>query len=682
MNKLCKKQSIILILLACCSVLLLPELLFAQIHPAFKTLTRGKFWANVSDIGFEVHENVGPYSINYAYPGSYESNNMVWGGLPLDAYLVRTDDGQEHRIFNQGWSPTAWISSYLHQLVKNYNFVNDPNMPEEYTIGRSHSYDSDPSDDQFPLLYEKEYRRFVWSLPDYDDFIIHMMVLKNIDTRAWTEAYFGLWKPVCLTRGGHSRFKYDQEYTWEEDLETLGDENGAFVFYDETSWPGHGTTPATYTISPGDVTGDKGDPGNIKEANSVDRRLYSPQVITEAWVECTPNKNGEQKFWYEIRNSGTGDWMNWSHSNAPKEEQMRWFQGTYADYVDVLTAGQPRMDYKEAQALSLPDAGNTWERHPIYARIIGPYDIAPGDSITATWFTVGGDMDRSISMKGGLEATQQLPDASITDLKKNWAAAMKIYKAAKANGFTNWNEAIDTYPPPTPGSAPRVDNDDELVVETFASAEEGSGYILKWIPVPDDYQDPLKGANDFEGYKVYKSEIGYEGPWELLTDIKKADAQIVDGRIVYKFNSKPGIPQRFLVTAYDTDGNESGTTCWNYWAVSAPYPPSNDLSQVLVVPSPFKQISGFLDAREDKRLSFVNVPSKCTVRIYTVAGELVQTLEHDEFGEKAWGSVVGNDYMLTKFAMNVAPGVYFYHIESHVKGHEGETATGKFAIIK
>jgi len=38
--------------------------------------------------------------------------------------------------------------------------------------------------------------------------------------------------------------------------------------------------------------------------------------------------------------------------------------------------------------------------------------------------------------------------------------------------------------------------------------------------------------------------------------------------------------------------------------------------------------------------------------------------------------------MLTDFAQNVQPGIYIYHVESHVPGHEGETSVGKIAIIK
>ena len=307
MNILGMENKMVMKVLAILTLLLLPEFLDAQIRPNWQIMTRGKFWGTMNDAGGEVTGGGGPIGITHAYPGSYGSPNQVFGGLPIDALLIKTP---EARILNEPWDLTPWESSFPHMLVKNYNFGLSMTDPEEWSYGRCHSYDSDPNDTRFPILYEKAYYRACWSLPEYDDFIITVMVVKNIDTRPWIDAYFSNWKPINMTTGGSSKFGNDQEYVWESSLETLGSENGAFVFYDENSWPGFGTVSASYSISPGDVTGDKGDPGNIKEQNSIDSKLYSPQAIAEAWIDCTPNKNGEKKFWYEIRNSGTGTWMN------------------------------------------------------------------------------------------------------------------------------------------------------------------------------------------------------------------------------------------------------------------------------------------------------------------------------------------------------------------------------------
>jgi hypothetical protein len=124
-------------------------------------------------------------------------------------------------------------------------------------------------------------------------------------------------------------------------------------------------------------------------------------------------------------------------------------------------------------------------------------------------------------------------------------------------------------------------------------------------------------------------------------------------------------------------------TGYCFYPVSAEPGPSNTQSEIRVVPNPFRQVSGFAESAEYKRLAFVNIPAECTIRIYTLALDLVKTLEHTSGGGiETWGSQAGKDYMLTDFAQNVQPGIYIYQVESHVPGHEGETSVGKIAIIK
>jgi hypothetical protein len=153
--------------------------------------------------------------------------------------------------------------------------------------------------------------------------------------------------------------------------------------------------------------------------------------------------------------------------------------------------------------------------------------------------------------------------------------------------------------------------------------------------------------------------------------------------IKHKFPAAPNIPYRYCVTSIDTGKNESAMSGYTFYPTSAEPAPSNTQSDVRVVPNPFKQKSGYPGTADDKRIAFVNIPAECTIRIYTVALDLVKTIEHISGGGiETWGSQAGKDYMLTDFAQNVQPGIYIYHIESHVPGHQGETSVGKFAIIK
>ncbi len=105
-----------------------------------------------------------------------------------------------------------------------------------------------------------------------------------------------------------------------------------------------------------------------------------------------------------------------------------------------------------------------------------------------------------------------------------------------------------------------------------------------------------------------------------------------------------------------------------------------ELSGIHVVPNPYVATASFeprnpisRTERGERRLYFSGVPQQCTIRIYTLAGELVDTLYHDstlDDGKVFWD-------MRTKDNMNLAYGLYLYHVESP----EG-TFVGKFAVIK
>ena len=64
---------------------------------------------------------------------------------------------------------------------------------------------------------------------------------------------------------------------------------------------------------------------------------------------------------------------------------------------------------------------------------------------------------------------------------------------------------------------------------------------------------------------------------------------------------------------------------------------------------------------------------RCTIRIYTVRGELVQTLRHDDTsaGFVAWN-------LRTKDNLDVAPGLYIYQVDGGALG----TNVGKLAVLK
>jgi hypothetical protein len=104
-----------------------------------------------------------------------------------------------------------------------------------------------------------------------------------------------------------------------------------------------------------------------------------------------------------------------------------------------------------------------------------------------------------------------------------------------------------------------------------------------------------------------------------------------------------------------------------------------DEQEPYVVPNPYVAASSFEAARfatsgrGERRIEFRGLPQNATVRIYSVRGELVQTLVHDgsTTGIVPWD-------LRTKDNMEAAPGLYLFHVDAGEMG----TFVGKFAIIK
>ena len=97
-----------------------------------------------------------------------------------------------------------------------------------------------------------------------------------------------------------------------------------------------------------------------------------------------------------------------------------------------------------------------------------------------------------------------------------------------------------------------------------------------------------------------------------------------------------------------------------------------------VVPNPYVASASFeperfaVSGRGVRRLEFRAIPAEATISIFTVRGELVQTLEHD--GSRT-GVVEWN--LRSKDNLEIAPGLYIYHVDSELGEH-----IGKFAVIK
>jgi len=105
-----------------------------------------------------------------------------------------------------------------------------------------------------------------------------------------------------------------------------------------------------------------------------------------------------------------------------------------------------------------------------------------------------------------------------------------------------------------------------------------------------------------------------------------------------------------------------------------------ELSDIYVVPDPYVVTASwepqnyFKFGRGERKLHFFNLPSICTIRIYTLNGHLVDTIEHQstaDDGMEAWD-------LLSSEGSEISFGIYFYHVDAPGVG----THIGRFSVIK
>jgi hypothetical protein len=77
-----------------------------------------------------------------------------------------------------------------------------------------------------------------------------------------------------------------------------------------------------------------------------------------------------------------------------------------------------------------------------------------------------------------------------------------------------------------------------------------------------------------------------------------------------------------------------------------------------------------------RKIKFINLPEKCTIRVFSLAGDLIRTINH---GETVGGFPVGSHDMLLVSESNraLASGIYIFTVESSLG-----TQVGKFVIIR
>ena len=171
-------------------------------------------------------------------------------------------------------------------------------------------------------------------------------------------------------------------------------------------------------------------------------------------------------------------------------------------------------------------------------------------------------------------------------------------------------------------------------------------------------------------------------------------------------NAHPLIPKYYAVTSYDYGDFKTGTQPLESAKIAnAIYvaPSGSNRRPVGVVPNPYRANEDYLAyhggvswenrddgtteyfPQTDRRLYFYNLPKECFIRIYTVAGDLVDIVPHNVSGDsnQGWNADFAEAWDLnSRNHQQVVAGLYLFTVEDMTPEKKGDIQTGKFVVIR
>lgn len=308
------------------------------------------------------------------------------------------------------------------------------------------------------------------------------------------------------------------------------------------------------------------------------------------------------------------------------------------------------------------------------AEVVG-YGAEPGKLVeggqTVTQWAKTPTWDQPVVIDGDTMTQRYLTDYGYPDYVNSTSVitvtdvAHKAFRAylGKEPDVPVWPEVYPRdgnyqIPVPFPAPATVLENTDDGMVR------------IKWSNAVEAFDHPLL-MGELKQYNVYRSTSGM-GPWELIGSVVKGSTT-EDGFYIM-IDDDPdfriGESRFYSVTSEDINGNESGRT--NITDFQKNIGAVETMTKVHVVPNPFRRSSGFTGVGQEGKIGFYGLPSECTIRIFSYAGQHVKTIYHnDPVYSTAW-------FQVTRSGQDLASGVYFYVVTSP----DNKVSKGKFVVMK
>lgn len=194
-----------------------------------------------------------------------------------------------------------------------------------------------------------------------------------------------------------------------------------------------------------------------------------------------------------------------------------------------------------------------------------------------------------------------------------------------------------------------------------------------WKPQVEGFTTPRLHAR-FKHYLAMRSGSAL-GPWKVIDSVGRRDPRYFRDSVYVVLDTASNIGEfaYYAVVSVDSSGSKSGMTNISQHETQAPAVPT--LGKVYVVPNPLIVTNGLggsdPNGEVTDKVQFYGLTKRCTIRIFSYSGQLINTIEHDR-------DTYGNPwYQISRNNQLLATGVYFFVVEDQ----SGARSQGKFVII-
>jgi hypothetical protein len=426
---------------------------------------------------------------------------------------------------------------------------------------------------------------------------------------------------------------------------------------------------------------------------------------------------GAFKFLGSTPYKNTTSYQSWIFSNSA--DPLLFYPTTDAAKYSKMTTGL--LPYQIKNSIVKPTNNMTMIT-------VGPFSsIAAGDSMNVVFALLAAKMKTWGAPDP--DDMQYFPH-NRDELMQACKWVQRTYNGEDRNGngiqdtdevWTNKNNQPNRYFLPTPPNAPRV-----KILLSDKTAD------IYWDNRAESSVDPISFLKDFEGYRIYGTNAGVDltesqdflsrlvllGEFDLPNDEIGYNTGFGNIRLgspvqflpdtthyYYKFSIPHllnGWQYGFAVTAFDSGDVATGLISLEssklqtlQRVVPGTKPQLSGQEPVGVYPNPYYAHAYWDGTQErDRKLYFYNLPAHAEIRIYTLAGDVVDVIQHDAAtytandirwfqkysdgtqqlagGEHAWD-------LITRKDQAIATGLYLYTVKNT---DSGDIQRGKFLVIK